>query len=76
VRDQSTWEEELGAGHDAPPTLDELRTGSCARSSRSCWCGIGWWLSGRALEWTIHFTVGHVVLLDPLEAFGERSSWR
>jgi len=53
--------------------LDELRT----RLVRSVvavliGAGVGWWLSGRALEWTIHFTVGHVVLLDPLEAFGER----
>jgi sec-independent protein translocase protein TatC len=34
--------------------------------------GIGWWFSGTALEWAIHHTVGHVVILDPLESFTER----
>jgi sec-independent protein translocase protein TatC len=53
--------------------LDELRT-RLMRSFAAVLVGavVGWWLSGRALEWTIRFTVGHVVLLDPLEAFGER----
>ena len=53
--------------------LEELR----ARILRSVaaiavGAGLGWWLSGRALEWIIRFTVGHVVVLDPLESFSER----
>ena len=34
--------------------------------------GLGWYFSGAALEWTIVHTVGHVVILDPLESFTER----
>ncbi len=74
VRDPATLEEEMGRpAMTLIEHLDELRT----RLVRSVvavlvGAGVGWWLSGRALEWTIHFTVGHVVLLDPLEAFGER----
>jgi sec-independent protein translocase protein TatC len=32
----------------------------------------GWWFSAWVLEWAIRHTVGHVVVLDPLESFGER----
>ncbi len=32
----------------------------------------GWWISGPALEWAIRHTVGHVVVLDPIESFSER----
>ena len=53
--------------------LEELRT----RLLRSMvaillGAGLGWWFSGAALEWTIVHTVGHVVILDPLESFTER----
>ena len=53
--------------------LDELRT----RLLRSVLAillgaGVGWWFSAAALEWAIHRTVGHVVVLDPLESFSER----
>ncbi|MGH7726738.1 MAG: twin-arginine translocase subunit TatC [Candidatus Eiseniibacteriota bacterium] len=33
---------------------------------------IGWWISAPALEWAIRHTVGHVVVLDPIESFSER----
>lgn len=32
----------------------------------------GWWVSAIALEWAIRHTVGHVVVLDPVESFSER----
>jgi sec-independent protein translocase protein TatC len=32
----------------------------------------GWWASGGALEYAIRHTVGHVVVLDPIESFTER----
>jgi sec-independent protein translocase protein TatC len=36
-------------------------------------CGFaGWWLSPRVLEDVIHRTVGHAVVLSPLEALNER----
>jgi sec-independent protein translocase protein TatC len=74
TRERRTLEEELGRpAMTLLEHLDELRS----RLLRSVvaillGAGVGWWFSGVALEWTIKFTVGHVVLLDPLEAFGER----
>ena len=36
-------------------------------------CGIGgWWLAPRVLEHIVHITVGHAVVLSPLEALNER----
>jgi len=71
---ERTYEEESGSpalsflGH-----LEELRV----RLLKSMvaillGAGLGWWFSGQALEWMIVHTVGHVVILDPLEAFTER----
>ncbi|MEO6463816.1 MAG: twin-arginine translocase subunit TatC [Candidatus Eisenbacteria bacterium] len=68
-----------GDGDDPAPALsllhhlDELRT----RILRSVLAivlgaGVGWWFSATALEWAIHYTVGSVVILDPLESFNER----
>jgi sec-independent protein translocase protein TatC len=74
TKERRTLEEELGRpAMTLLEHLDELRS----RLLRSViaillGAGIGWWFSAPALEWTIKFTVGHVVLLDPLEAFGER----
>ena len=76
--DDSRPPEELEVDADAPALsilhhLDELRT----RILRSVGAillgaGVGWWFSGTALEWTIHRTVGTVVVLDPIESFSER----
>ena len=76
--DDSRPPEELEIDADAPALsilhhLDELRT----RILRSVGAillgaGVGWWFSGTALEWTIHRTVGTVVVLDPIESFSER----
>lgn len=74
THEDTTLEQELGRpalsllGH-----LEELRQ----RLVRSLLAillgaGLGWWFSGAALEWTIVHTVGHVVILDPLESFTER----
>src|SRR5205807_3655051 len=53
--------------------LEELRT-RLVRSLLAVVLGAaaGWWLSARALEWAIAFTVRRVVVLDPLESFTER----
>ncbi len=53
--------------------LEELRQ-RLVRSMLAILLGaaLGWWFSGAALEWAIVHTVGHVVLLDPLESFTER----
>jgi sec-independent protein translocase protein TatC len=72
-------EGEVGDDGDVAPAasllhhLDELRT----RILRSVLAillgaGVGWWFSAQALEWAIHYTVGSVVVLDPLESFSER----
>ena len=74
TKDEQTLEEEYGR-----PTmslldhLEELRR----RLVRSLviillGAGFGWWMSGTVLEWAIVHTVGHVVILDPLEGFTER----
>jgi sec-independent protein translocase protein TatC len=53
--------------------LEELRT-RLLRSVLAILLGaaVGWWFSAQALEWAIAYTVGHVVVLDPLESFSER----
>ncbi len=74
IKDERTLEEEYGRpamsllGH-----LEELRR-RLVRSTLVILlgAGLGWWLSGPVLEWTILHTVGHVVILDPLEGFTER----
>jgi len=74
TKDQQTLEEEYGRpamsllGH-----LEELRKRLVSSMLMILLgAGVGWWLSGTVLEWAILHTVGHVVLLDPLEAFTER----
>jgi len=74
TRDALTLEEEAGRpALTLLQHLDELRS-RLLRSVFAILLGaiLGWWLSGSALEWAIHYTVGHVVVLDPIEAFSER----
>ncbi len=53
--------------------LAELRT-VLLHTTIACLAGAlaGWWLAPRVLEDVIRRTVGHVVVLSPLEAFNER----
>jgi sec-independent protein translocase protein TatC len=53
--------------------LDELRV-VLQRSVLACLVGAvgGWWLAPRVLEDAIHRTVGHVVVLSPLDPLNER----
>jgi sec-independent protein translocase protein TatC len=53
--------------------LEELR-GALLRSTLACLAGAigGWWLAPIVLEDVIRRTVGHVVVLAPVEAFSER----
>lgn len=53
--------------------LDELRV-VLQRSVLACLAGAlgGWWLAPRVLEDIIHRTVGHVVVLSPLDPLNER----
>jgi sec-independent protein translocase protein TatC len=53
--------------------LDELR-GALLRSVLACLAGAvgGWWLAPIVLQDIIRRTVGHVVVLTPVEAFSER----
>jgi sec-independent protein translocase protein TatC len=53
--------------------LEELRV-VLFQSAVACLAGAlaGWWLAPRVLEDVIHRTVGHALVLSPLEAFNER----
>ena len=53
--------------------LEELR-GALLRATLACLLGAigGWWLAPIVLEDVIRRTVGHVVVLAPVEAFSER----
>lgn len=53
--------------------LEELRK-ILQQSLGACLAGalVGWWLAPRVLEDLIHRTVGHVIVLSPIEAFSER----
>jgi sec-independent protein translocase protein TatC len=53
--------------------LEELRV-VLFQSALACLVGAlaGWWFSPRILEDIVHRTIGHAVVLSPLEAFNER----
>ena len=53
--------------------LEELRV-VLFQSAIACLIGAlaGWWLSPRILEDIVHRTIGHAIVLSPLEAFNER----
>jgi len=73
--------------HDPPPSEDPRQTGEMPflehleelravlfQSAIACLVGAlaGWWFAPRLLEDIVHRTIGHAVVLSPLEAFNER----